>query len=67
MLYILYCSYDELVIGAPMNTDFDARMIKVERGRVYVFMNTGVSQSCSLTLTLSLSLSFSLSDSLSFC
>lgn len=31
--------YDDLVVGAPMNTDFNA--LKIERGRVYVFMNNG--------------------------
>ena len=34
-------SFDELLVGAPMYTDI--RLAAVERGRVYVFNNTGVS------------------------
>ena len=36
-------SFDELVIGAPMYTDYRSEPIGIERGRVYVFNNTGVS------------------------
>ena len=35
------CSYDDLVVGAPMNTDYDT--LSVERGSIYVFFNDGVS------------------------
>ena len=45
-----------------MNTDYDA--LKIERGRVYVFMNTGVSLlSLSLSPLCCVSLVFSLYES----
>ena len=34
-------SYDDLVIGAPMNTDYNT--LSVEAGSIYVFLNNGVS------------------------
>ena len=33
--------YDEVLVGAPMYTDFNN--VNVETGRVYIFKNTGVS------------------------
>ena len=33
--------FDELLVGAPMYTNI--ALVSVERGRVYVFNNTGVS------------------------
>ena len=39
--HINYTSYDDLIVGAPMNTDYDA--LSVERGSIYVFLNDGVS------------------------
>ena len=37
----MLCSYDELLVGAPMYTSFDP--LAVERGRIYVFFNDEVS------------------------
>ena len=34
------CRYDEVIVGAPMYSDID--LAKIEKGRVYVFMNEQV-------------------------
>lgn len=39
MLVLAFCSYDELIVGAPMFSTNIAR----EMGRVYVYENVGVS------------------------
>ena len=33
--------YDDVLVGAPIYTDFESN--KIERGRVYLFINSGVS------------------------
>ena len=42
-LWFFVCTrLDELVVGAPMYSTLEATRFSIERGRVFVFWNTGV-------------------------
>lgn len=44
MLQLVVCRFDELIVGAPIYSDYDRNLQEI--GQVYVFENTGVSTVC---------------------